>query len=109
VISEDVTLHDVTMEEGARVLLVTGSANRDERAYDEPDRFDIERAGHVALGLGHGVHFCLGASLARLESRIAIEEFAARFPDYEVDETKLERVHQSNVHGFSHAPFVTAR
>ena len=109
VVTEDVTLHGTTMEEGARVLLVTGSANRDERAYEDPDRFDIERAGHVALGLGHGVHFCLGASLARLESRIALEEFAVRFPDYEVDETKLERVHQSNVHGFSHAPFVTVR
>src|SRR5262245_8706796 len=109
VVTEDVTLHGVTMDEGARVLLVTGSANRDERAYEDPDRFDVERGGHIALGLGHGVHFCLGASLARLESRIALEEFAARFPDYEVDETKLERVHQSNVHGFSHAPFVTAR
>jgi cytochrome P450 len=109
VVTEEVTLHDVTMPEGSRVLLLTGSANRDERAYDDPDRFDIERPGHVALGLGHGVHFCLGASLARLESRIALEEFAARFPDYEVDETKLERVHQSNVHGFSHAPFVTHR
>jgi cytochrome P450 len=107
VVTEDVTVHDTTMPAGSRVLLLTGSANRDERAYDDPDRFDIGRAGHVALGLGHGVHFCLGASLARLESRIAIEEFAARFPRYEIDETKLERVHQSNVHGFSHAPFVT--
>jgi cytochrome P450 len=109
VLTDEVALHDVTMAEGSRVLLVTGSANRDERTYDDPDRFDIERPGHVALGLGHGVHFCLGASLARLESKIALEEFAARFPNYEVDETKLERVHQSNVHGFSHAPFVTAR
>jgi cytochrome P450 len=109
VTSGEVTLHDVTMPAESRVLLLTGSANRDERAYDDPDRFDIERGGHVALGLGHGVHFCLGASLARLESRIALEEFAARFPDYEVDEAKLERVHLSNVHGFSRAPFVTSR
>ena len=89
----------------ARVLLLTGSANRDEREYEDPDRFDIDRPNHVALGLGHGVHFCLGASLARLESRIALEEFAARFPQYEVDEANMERVHMSNVHGFSHVPF----
>jgi cytochrome P450 len=105
VLREAVTLHDVTMPPGARVLLLTGSANRDERAYEDPDRFDIDRPNHVALGLGHGVHFCLGASLARLESRIALEEFAARFPQYEVDEANMERVHMSNVHGFSHVPF----
>jgi cytochrome P450 len=107
VLTEDVTLHDVTMPKGARVLLLTGAANRDERAYDDPDRFDIERPSHVALGLGHGVHFCLGASLARLESRVALEELARRFPAYEVDEARAERVHQSNVHGFSRLPFVT--
>jgi cytochrome P450 len=102
-----VTLHDVTMPKDARVLLLTGSANRDERAYAEPDLFDIERPTHVALGFGYGVHFCLGAALARLESRIALEELAKRFPAYEVDEARAERVHQSNVHGFSHVPFTT--
>jgi cytochrome P450 len=107
VLSEDVTLHDLTMPKDARVLLLTGSANRDERAYAEPDRFDIERPTHVALGFGYGVHFCLGAALARLESRIALEELAKRFPAYEVDEARAERVHQSNVHGFSHIPFTT--
>jgi cytochrome P450 len=106
VVTDDVTLHGETMPEGSRVLLLTGSANRDERAYDDPDRFDIDRPGHVALGLGHGVHYCLGASLARLESRIALEEFATRFPNYEVDEANMERVHMSNVHGFSSVPFV---
>jgi cytochrome P450 len=97
--------HGVTIPEGVPVFLLTGAANRDEREYEDPDRFDIDRPNHVALGLGHGVHFCLGASLARLESRIALEEFAARFPQYEVDEANMERVHMSNVHGFSHVPF----
>jgi cytochrome P450 len=107
VVTDDVTLHGETMPEGSRVLLLTGSANRDERAYEDPDRFDVDRPNHVALGLGHGVHYCLGASLARLESRIALEEFAKRFPRYEVDEANMERVHMSNVHGFSSVPFVT--
>jgi cytochrome P450 len=107
VVTDDVTLHGETMPEGSRVLLLTGSANRDERAYEDPDRFDIDRPNHVALGLGHGVHYCLGASLARLESRIALEEFSKRFPSYEVDEANMERVHMSNVHGFSSVPFVT--
>ncbi|MBM3660764.1 MAG: cytochrome P450 [Actinobacteria bacterium] len=104
VLTDDVTLHGETIPTGARVLLLTGSANRDERAYPDPDRFDIERGEHVALGFGHGVHFCLGASLARLESRIAIEELARRFPDYRVDEAGVERVHMSNVHGFKRVP-----
>jgi len=106
VLTDDVTLHGETIPKGARVLLLTGSANRDERAYPDPDRFDIERGEHVALGFGHGVHFCLGASLARLESRIAIEEFSRRFPDYQVDEAGVERVHMSNVHGFKRVPVV---
>lgn len=107
VLTDDVTLHGETIPTGSRVLLLTGSANRDERAYPDPDRFDIERGEHVALGFGHGVHFCLGASLARLESRIAIEEFARRFPHYAVDEAGVERVHMSNVHGFKRVPIAT--
>ena len=107
VVTDDVTLYGETMPEGSRVLLLTGAANRDERAYDDPDRFDIDRPNHVALGLGHGVHYCLGASLARIESRIALEVFARRFPTYAVDEDNMERVHMSNVHGFSRVPFVT--
>jgi cytochrome P450 len=109
VLTDDVTLHGETIPAGARVLLLTGAANRDERAYPEPDRFDIGRGDHVALGFGHGVHFCLGASLARLEGRVALEEFARRFPRYEIDEARVERVHMSNVHGFAHVPFVTDR
>ena len=105
VLTDDVTLHGETMPRGARVLLLTGAANRDERAYPDPDRFDISRGEHVALGFGHGVHFCLGASLARLESRVALEELSRRFPGYVVDEAGVERVHMSNVHGFKHVPF----
>jgi cytochrome P450 len=86
------------------VLLLTGAATRDPRAYDDPDRFDVRRQPQLAIGLGHGIHACLGAALARLESRIAIEELARRWPRYDVDESGLERVHMSNVAGWSKVP-----
>lgn len=103
--TRDVELHDTTIPPGSRVLLVTGSANRDERQFSDPDRFDVQRSSHVALGFGHGVHFCIGAHLARLESRVALEEFGARFPEYSVDESQCVRVHMSNVHGYASVPF----
>ena len=109
VLTDDVTLHGVTMPKGSRVLLLTGSANHDEREYEDAERFNIERPSHLAVGFGHGLHFCVGAALARMEGRVGLEEFARRFPDYEIDEDRSERVHMSNVHGFSHVPFVTDR
>jgi cytochrome P450 len=109
VLTDDVTAHGVHMPKGARVLLLTAAANRDDREYEDADRFDVDRASHVALGLGHGLHFCLGAALARLEGRIGLEEFSTRFPRYEIDETNVRRVHMSNVHGFASVPFAVAR
>ena len=82
----------------------TGAANRDERAFDDPDAFDIDRPPSQSLGFGLGIHSCLGAALARMESRIAIEEMARRWPSYEIDEGGLGRVHMSNVAGFSNVP-----
>src|SRR5581483_6969160 len=73
VLTDAVTAHGVTMPAGSRVLMLTGSANRDERQYADPDRFDISRASHLPIGFGHGAHFCLGAALARLEGRVALE------------------------------------
>lgn len=76
-----VTLHGVEIPQGAEVLLVWGAANRDERAFPDPDRFDVtRRPRHLAFG--YGTHFCLGAGLARLEGRVAFEELLARFPAY---------------------------
>ena len=98
------TFHDVTIPAGAPTLLLTGAASRDERAYPDPDRFDIDRKQRIALGFGYGIHSCLGAALARLESRIAFDEFRARYPRYRVDERGLRRVHMANVAGFSHVP-----
>jgi cytochrome P450 len=108
VTTRDVEWYGETVPKGSRVLLLTASANRDEREFPDPDRFDVERRPESHLGLGYGVHFCLGASLARLESRVALEEFARRFPSYAVDESNCVRVHMSNVHGYEHVPFRAA-
>jgi cytochrome P450 len=105
VLTDDVTVHDVDMPKGSRVLLLTGAANHDEREYPDPDRFDVDRGTHIAVGFGYGLHFCLGAALARLEGRIGLEEFARRFPAYEIDDDNVRRVHMSNVHGFASVPF----
>jgi cytochrome P450 len=96
--------HGVTIPADEPVLLITGAANRDERAYPDPDRFDIERPLKLNVGFGHGIHTCLGAALARLESRVAFEEIGRRWPDYDVDEAGCKRVNMSNVAGYSNVP-----
>jgi cytochrome P450 len=100
----DVELHGQTLPEGSRVLLLTGSAGRDDREYADPDRFDVDRAIDRHVSLGFGVHFCLGASLARLEGRVAIEETLKRFPAWDVVWDETERVHTSTVRGYAKVP-----
>jgi cytochrome P450 len=102
--TRSVSLHGSTIPESSRVLLLTGSAGRDERMYSEPDRFDIHRSPLSHVSFGYGVHFCLGAALARLEGRIAIEEVLERFPKWQVDESGVERVHTSTVRGYRRVP-----
>ena len=102
-------LESGTVPAGYPVLLITGAATRDPRAFDRPDDFDIDRPPSVAIGLGHGIHSCLGAALARMESRIAIEELAKRWTRLEVDEDGLRRVHMSNVAGYSNVPVHAVR
>jgi cytochrome P450 family 130 len=82
-----VDLHGVTIQPGARVMLLWGAANLDDREFPDAERFDIHRAAPRHLGFGHGIHFCLGAPLARLESRIAFEELLARLPEYRLSES----------------------
>ncbi len=93
-----------TLREGDRVLLLVGSANRDEDVFDCADTFDIERDTSASLSFGRGTHFCLGASLARLEARVSLEEIQKVISDFSVDESGLVRVHSSNVRGFSAVP-----
>lgn len=98
------TFEGGTIPEGFPVLLITGAATRDPRAFDRPDEFDIHRPQSVAIGFGHGVHSCLGAALARMETRIALEELAKRWTRLEVDHSRLERVTMSNVAGYASVP-----
>jgi cytochrome P450 len=102
--THDVELHGVTIPKLSPVLLMTGAATRDERQFTDPGRFDITRPSALSLGFGHGIHSCLGAALARMESRIAIEELAKRYPRYEVIEDGLARVQMTNVAGYSQVP-----
>ena len=103
--TEDIPLHGGVVPAGDRVLLMLGSANRDPRAFPDPDRFDLDRAHDIQLAsFGVGRHFCLGASLARLEARVALEELVARVADYDVDEAGAQRVHSANVRGFATLP-----
>jgi cytochrome P450 len=101
---KDVTLHGVTIPAGSPVLLINGSASRDERAYDDPDRFDLDREQGQNIGFGYGVHSCLGAALARMESRVAIELLRERMPRFALHRDGLRRVSMTNVAGYSHVP-----
>jgi len=83
--TRDVTSHGVTIPAGARVMLLWGAANHDEREFSDPERFDVCRQFSRHLAFSHGVHSCLGANLARIEARVALEEWLARFPDYELN------------------------
>lgn len=86
------------------VLLLVGSANRDPRVFPDPDRFDLDRDKSKLISFGVGRHFCLGASLARIEARVCLRLLAERVADYEVDEAGAVRVHSINVRGFAALP-----
>lgn len=105
---EPVTVDGGTIPAGFPVLLLTGAATRDPREYGEPDRFDITRGGRTTLAFGHGVHGCLGAWLARMESRLAFEGIRRRWPHLSVERDGLERVNMSNVAGYSRVPVTVA-
>ncbi len=108
VTNRDVSFHGMTIPKDARVALVTGSAGRDPREFDDPDRFDIHRVSPRKLYFGHGQHVCIGKSLARLETKIALEEIAKRFPAYEVDLPNTTRTYQAHVRGFATIPLSLA-
>jgi cytochrome P450 len=104
-VSADMTLYDTVIPEGDVLLLLPGSANRDDRVFESPDDYRIDREiGSKLVSFGSGAHFCLGAHLARMEAQVALTELFKRIRGYEVDEANSVRVHSSSVRGFAHLP-----
>ncbi|MCX4098523.1 cytochrome P450 [Nocardia sp. alder85J] len=106
-VAADREYHGHTVPEGSVMLLLNGSANRDERRYPGADTFDIDRQA-THLSFGQGLHFCLGAALARMEARVALDEVLTRWPDWEVDYTRAVKAHTSSVRGWATLPALTA-
>jgi cytochrome P450 len=101
-----VELYDTTIPVDSKVVLLTGAADRDERKFPDPDRFDVHRQFDHHVALGFGIHFCLGAALARMEGRIGIEETLARFPTSEVDRDRAHLLYTSTVRGYDELPVI---
>jgi len=102
-VAHDVKCWDQAIPEGSIMLLLNGSANRDERHFPDGERFDIHRRG-AHLSFGQGLHFCLGSALARMQARVATEELLKRWPDWEVDYSNAEMAHTSSVRGWGKLP-----
>jgi cytochrome P450 len=103
-VTRDVELYGTRVPEGSALLLLNGSANRDEREFEDADRLDVRRRDVHHLSFGHGIHFCLGASLARLEGCVALEEILARWTEWEVDQEEAEMARTSTVRGWKRLP-----
>jgi cytochrome P450 len=106
-ISQDVEHYGQKIEAGNVMVLLTAAGNHDERHFPDPDRFDIEREIDHHLSFGYGIHFCLGAALARLEGRVALDEVLNRFPEWDVDWERAEQAHTSTVRGWEKLPVLT--
>ena len=110
VVVEDIEFHGTTLHPGDTLLLMPGSAHRDERVFDDPDEFRIGRdIGSKLLSFGSGAHFCLGAHLARMEARVALTELLTRIRGFEVDTSRAVPVHSSSVRGFAHLPITVTK
>ena len=99
-IAQDTELHGHAIPAGSAVLLLFGAANRDERRYADPDVFDVHRENISHLTFGKGVHYCLGANLARLEGRVALDEMLNRWPEWEIDYDTAQLAPTSTVRGW---------
>jgi cytochrome P450 len=106
-VTADVEHHGRTVPAGSVVLLLNASGNRDERQFPDGERFDIHRQIGHHLSFGYGVHFCLGAALARLEGRVALDEVLTRFPEWEVDTDNAVQARTSTVRGWEKLPVTT--
>jgi cytochrome P450 len=105
-VTQDIEYHGVTIPEGSAILLLMASANRDHRKYENPDVFDIHRADTSHITFGFGLHYCLGANLARLEGRVALEELLKRFPEWDVDTDGMKLASTTTVRGWERMPIV---
>ena len=103
-VAADVDLYGTTVPAGSAMMIIVASANRDEERWQDPDRFDIHRTVSALRTFGYGLHYCLGAALARLEARVALEEFLSRFPRWDVDWDKLSLSSTSTVRGWATLP-----
>jgi cytochrome P450 len=106
-ITQDVEHYGETVEAGNVMLLLTAAANRDSRHFPDGDRFDIHRKIDHHLSFGYGIHFCLGAALARLEGRVALDEVLNRFPEWDVDWDDAVQARTSTVRGWEKLPVTT--
>jgi cytochrome P450 len=107
-VPEPVEMYGQTIPGGSALLCVAGAANRDERVFDDPDRYDIHRKIGHHLTFGYGPHFCLGAALARLEGRVALEELLQRFSEWDVDLEQSKLGTAPGVRGFASLRVVIA-
>lgn len=105
-VQRDVEFHGTKIPAGSKLILLNGAANRDDRQFPDPDRFDVHRHIERHTSFGYGAHFCVGAALARLEGKIALQATLERFPTWDIDESALEWVHTSTVRGFAKVPLL---
>jgi len=106
-VTKDVEHHGKTVPAGSVMLMLTAAGNRDDRKFDEPDAYDVNRKVDHHLAFGYGIHFCLGAALARLEGRVALDEVLNRFPEWEVDTENAVQTRTSTVRGWDQLPVFT--
>jgi cytochrome P450 len=108
VVNQDVEHHGQVVREGSVMVLLNGSANRDDRQFSDADRFDIHRQAGQHVSFGYGIHFCLGAALARLEGRVALDEVLNRFPDWSIDWDGAVQAHTATVRGWEKLPVIVS-
>jgi cytochrome P450 len=106
-VTADVEHHGEVVPAGSAILLLNGAANRDDRKFPDGDSFDIHRKIDHHLSFGYGIHFCLGAALARLEGRVALDEVLQRFPTWDVDFSRAKQARTTTVRGWETLPVTT--
>jgi len=105
-VTEDVELYGTTVPKGSVMVVLLGAANRDERRFSDGERFDIHRSIDKHITFGYGIHYCLGAALARLEGKVVLDEILKRFPEWEIDVDNARLTSASVVRGWETLPAI---